>query len=193
LEKNMTGLLRILLAASAWALSTAASAHTGHGIASFKGGLLHPFTGFDHLLAMLAVGVWSALAPRPMWIAPLAFMGMLAVGALAGASGIALAGVEPMIAASLLVMGLLIAWAHRLPVAAGALAAGVFALFHGAAHGAEVGATPFALLGMLLASASLHLTGLALGLRVVGRAPWLPRASAALLALSGLGLLARLA
>jgi urease accessory protein len=189
----MTGLPRISIAASALVLSTTAFAHTGHEAASFTSGLLHPLTGFDHLLAMLAVGVWSGLTRGPVWLAPLAFMVMLGVGAGAGATSIAPAGVEPMIAASLLVLGLLIVWAHRLPMAAGALAAGGFALFHGAAHGAEVGATTFALLGMLMATAALHLTGLTLGRHVIARRLWVPRASGALLALSGVGLLLRLA
>ena len=131
-----------LLALAALAAPALALAHPGsladHAHAGFAAGFAHPFTGLDHLAAMLAVGVWSALAVRPVWVAPMAFVVMLAAGALAGFGGLAVPMVEPMIAASLLVIGLLVATRARLPLWAAAAAAGGFAFFHGAAHGLEL-------------------------------------------------------
>ena len=99
---------------AACAIATSASAHIGtdfsaHAEIGFIDGLLHPLTGLDHLAAMLAVGFWSALSARRLWTAPLAFAAMLLAGALLGLAGMALPAVEPMIAASLLVLGLLVA------------------------------------------------------------------------------------
>ena len=129
------------LALIAMLLPLAASAHTGadggmhHGFAT---GLLHPLTGADHLAAMVAVGLWSALAARRAWPdllwAPLAFAGMLLVGALMGLAGVQLPAVEPMIAASLLVLGLLVATRIHLPAAAAAALVGVLAVVDGVAH-----------------------------------------------------------
>ena len=102
---------------AACAMATSASAHIGtdfgaHAEIGLLDGLLHPFTGLDHLAAMLAVGFWSALSARRLWTAPLAFAAMLLAGALLGLAGIELPAVEPMIAASLLVLGLLVALAR---------------------------------------------------------------------------------
>lgn len=163
-----TQLQRLGLAA-AMLLPTLALAHTGvgtpHGHGAFFDGLLHPLTGLDHLAAMLALGIWSALAVRPAWLAPATFVLLLAAGALAGFAGIAVPAVEPMIAVSLLVIGLLLARRQQLPLTACAALAGGFAFFHGAAHGSELaagGAAP-ALAGLLISSALLHLAGMALG------------------------------
>jgi urease accessory protein len=155
------------------ATSGAALAHTGgdggshHNswMESLSDGLLHPLTGTDHLAAMLAVGIWSAVALRGLWQAPLAFVVMLTVGALAGFGGFEPAGIEPMIAASLLVLGLLIATRQRLALAAAVALVGVFAFFHGLAHGVELAAGEriAALAGMVIGTAGLHLTGLGLG------------------------------
>jgi urease accessory protein len=157
-----------------------------------RAGFGHPFTGTDHLLAMVVLGAWSALALRRVWLAPLAFVAALLVGALAAMAGIALPGVEPMIAASLLALGLLTATRARLPVAAGMAVAALFALFHGAAHGQELqgayGAA--ALAGMVAATALLHLAGIGLGLALRGRSVWLPRLAGAAVALFGTFLLA---
>ena len=176
-----------------------ALAHTGalgdHVHTGFMAGLLHPFTGIDHLAAMLAVGVWSALAVRPVWVAPLAFVALLGAGALGGLAGVAVPGVEPMIAASLLVTGLLIATRAQWPVWAAALVAGLFAFFHGAAHGMElsgVGAAQ-ALAGMLIGSAALHLAGIGLGRRVFGPHRWLSAMAGGAVALLGSALLLRMA
>ena len=176
-----------------------ALAHTGalgdHVHPGFMAGLLHPFTGIDHLAAMLAVGVWSALAVRPVWVAPLAFVALLGAGALGGLAGVAVPGVEPMIAASLLVTGLLIATRAQWPVWAAALVAGLFAFFHGAAHGMELSGVGVAqaLAGMLIGSAALHLAGIGLGRQVFGPHRWLSAMAGGAVALLGSALLLRMA
>ena len=176
-----------------------ALAHTGalgdHVHPGFMAGLLHPFTGIDHLAAMLAVGVWSALAVRPVWMAPLAFVALLGAGALGGLAGVAVPGMEPMIAASLLVTGLLIATRAQWPVWAAALVAGLFAFFHGAAHGMELSGVGVAqaLAGMLIGSAALHLAGIGLGRRVFGPHRWLSAMAGGAVALLGSALLLRMA
>ena len=178
--------------------SSLALAHTGndgaahHGVAdAFAAGLSHPFTGLDHLAAMLAVGMWSALTARRVWLAPLVFASTLLVGALLGFAGLALPALEQTIAASLLVLGLLLATRAALPAVAGAALAALFALFHGVAHGQELGG-PFggwALCGMLVATVGLHCTGIAIGLAMRQRNRWATRGAGAGVALLGLSLL----
>ena len=176
-----------------------ALAHTGalgdHVHPGFMAGLLHTFTGIDHLAAMLAVGVWSALAVRPVWVAPLAFVALLGAGALGGVADVAVPGMEPMIAASLLVTGLLIATRAQWPVWAAALVAGLFAFFHGAAHGMELSGVGVAqaLAGMLIGSAALHLTGIGLGRWVFDQRRWLSAMAGGAVALLGSALLLRMA
>lgn len=145
--------------------SLAASAHVsadGGAHHGFLAGFSHPFFGLDHLAAMLAVGVWSALAVRRIWAAPLAFALTLLAGALLAQAGVSFPAVEPMIAASLLVVGLLLTLRARLGALAAAALVAVFALFHGAAHGNELTGAP-ALAGMVLGTAVLHGVGLLLG------------------------------
>lgn len=187
-------LLNTLILIAATALSTSASAHLGTDSGTHHtlvDGLLHPLTGLDHLAAMLAVGLWSALSAtsaRRIWLAPVAFAGMLLVGALLGLNGLALPAVEPMIAASLLVMGLLVATRAKLPLAVTAGVVGVFAVFHGIAHGTELagGGNGFApLLGMLVATIALHLAGVGLGLALRSHSVWWPRVVGGLTALLG--------
>jgi len=183
------------------ALPLMAAAHTGAdggGHHGFLAGLLHPLTGTDHLAAMLAVGVWSALAARTtrdlLW-APLAFAAMLLAGALAGLAGVQLPAVEPMIAASLLVIGLLVAARLRLPGPVAAALVGAFAVFHGIAHGVELAGehgAAAAMAGMVLATALLHGAGLSLGWLLRERA-LLPRLAGGAVALFGATLLLRLA
>ena len=180
-----------LLPALAWAHT----GHADHGPSGLLQGLLHPVTGPDHLAAMLAVGVWSALAVRPAWLAPAAFVALLAVGAVAGFVGVAVPGVEPMVAASLLVLGLLLAQRRQLPLALTTVLVGAFAFFHGAAHGSELGGAGqwLALVGMLVSTALLHGTGMALGHAVVARHRWLAVLAGASTALLGAALLVRMA
>lgn len=176
----------------------AASAHVGttpHDHATFLDGLVHPFTGADHLAAMLAVGFWSALAVRPAWVAPAAFVALLTAGAAAAVAGLAVPAVEPMIAASVLVLGLLVATRTGLPLVAAAALTGAFAFFHGAAHGMELAGdgaiAPLA--GMVVATAALHAAGIALGGLVRNRRAWIAQASGGAVALLGASLLLRLA
>jgi len=186
------------LLATALLLPLATLAHTGgdpHTHTGLVAGLMHPFTGADHLAAMLAVGLWSALAVRPVWLAPAAFVALLAAGAAAGFAGLAVPGVEPMIAASLLVLGLLVATRRGLPVVAAAALAGGFAFFHGAAHGQELGggAQWLALAGMVVSTAALHLAGVGLGHWLQARHRLAGTAAGGAVALLGATLLLRMA
>ncbi len=199
LQRERSGVTARRLALAALAtLPALASAHTGadagthHG---FMAGLIHPFTGLDHLAAMLAVGIWSALAMRPVWAAPGAFVALLAVGAVAGFSLTGIPMVEPMIAASLLACGLLVAWRQRLPMALGLGLVGLFAFFHGAAHGMELAGDGrwAALAGMVLGTAALHAAGIAIGRFGLARHRLLQQATGAAIGLLGVVMLARLA
>ncbi|AJC20689.1 HupE/UreJ family protein [Pandoraea pulmonicola] len=182
-----------LLAASGVAL--AHPGHPGHDAAgSFAAGFFHPLTGVDHLCAMIVVGLWSALTSRRVWLAPIAFVAMLAAGGLLGMShGFALPGVEPMIAVSLLVLGLMLATRATLPGWAGAAVVGAFAVFHGFAHGAELPDEASAMhymAGFLLATGMLHGLGIAAGIALRHRTAWVPRALGAGVLAYGVSLLA---
>ena len=191
---------KALLIAATLGLSTLAQAHLGTDLADHHAlglvdGFLHPFTGLDHLAAMLAVGFWSALSTRRVWLAPLAFANMLLVGAVMGLSGITLPALEPMVAATVLVLGLLVATRAQFPGAVGGALAGGFAVFHGMAHGVEFSAASpvAALVGMVAGTAVLHGLGLAAGLALRSHSVWWPRLAGAALALWGAVLLAQLA
>lgn len=159
------------LALAIFALPVLAQAHPGHDghdlTWDFTSGAAHPLSGWDHLLAMIAVGLWAAqLGGRSRWLVPAAFVSVMALGAVLGHAGLALPGVEQGIAASILILGLLIAAAVRLPAPAGMALVGIFALFHGVAHGAEMPATAGGLsygAGFIVATAGLHAVGLGLG------------------------------
>jgi urease accessory protein len=174
-------LIRLVTLPCVLAVSGAALAHTGHhDVSGFLGGLGHPLTGLDHLTAMLAVGLWAGMNNRaPAWLPVATFLVFMTCGAVVGMSGIVLPGVEAGIAASVLVMGLLVATLARLPATAGIALVGVFALFHGSAHGAEMpsAAAPVLYgLGFLATTAALHFGGLGLGrLAQRTRAEWLVR------------------
>ncbi len=184
------------------ALSISASAHIGaesHSHNSLIDGFLHPLLGMDHLAAMVAVGLWSALAARRagpdlLW-GPLGFAALLLVGAVLGLQGVVVPAVEPMIAASLLATGLLVVSRLRVPGIVAALGVGAFALFHGAAHGYELAGNGQAwqtLAGMLLATVLLHCAGLAAGWMLRQRHVWLARAAGAGVAAFGGALLLQL-
>lgn len=129
-------MLVVMLLFSALAASPVI-AHPGHDEHRFAGGAAHPLTGVDHIVAMLAVGLWAAqIGRKATWLLPPAFVGCVVVGALAGRAGLGLPYVEAGIATSVLVLGLMIAVSLRLPTAAAAACVGGFALFHGHAHGA---------------------------------------------------------
>ena len=134
----------------------------------FGPGFFHPFLGLDHLIAMVAVGLWaSQLGGRARWSVPLAFVSFMVIGGVLGMGGNGISYLEQGIAASVLVLGLLIAAAVRLPLAASMAVVGLFALFHGYAHGAEMSAAASGLIygaGFVMATISMHLAGLGLGL-----------------------------
>jgi urease accessory protein len=182
---------RTLLVASLVLASGPALAHSfdAQG-AGFAAGFGHPLLGLDHLLAMIAVGLWaSQLGGRAVWQVPAAFVAALTLGALLAVTSLGLPAVEPGIMASMLVVGLLIAFAVRLPTTAGMAIVALFALCHGHAHGAEmpVAAQPVLYgLGFVLASALLHGLGVGLGLTAARlAAPRLTRAAGAAVALAG--------
>jgi urease accessory protein len=154
------------------ALITApASAHTGaDAVFSFSSGFFHPLGGFDHLLAMFAVGLLAAqLGGRATWLVPGAFVGTMVVGALIGLAGLELSGVELGIAASTVAIALPVALAFGMHAALAMAYVGFFALFHGCAHGAELPvdayATPY-VAGFVLATAIVHGAGVATGLAI---------------------------
>lgn len=168
----------LLTLATLFATSAVALAHphpddhvhlAEHG--SFLTGFLHPLFGPDHVLAMVAVGLWASMsAGSALLIVPAAFVAAMMVGFGLSMAGVPLPLVEPGILASVVVIGLLVALAVRIPVAASAALVGLFALFHGHAHGAEMGsATAFAYMaGFAIATALLHLAGVGLGLVLGG-------------------------
>lgn len=194
-----------IAALAAWSMLPLAGAAAAHPLqahlaeaagmaSSAAAGLLHPLTGLDHLCAMIAVGLWSAMTARRAWIAPLCFAAVLLMGALVGMAGLPMPAVEPMIAASLLVLGLLVAARARLPEWAGAAIAALFAFFHGHAHGHELPETASAaayIAGFMAATVGLHCAGLGAGLALRrAQAAWLPRAAGLGVALYGAALLA---
>jgi urease accessory protein len=166
-RKRTLGLIgTVLLALPATAL--AHPGHDGHELTwDFGTGLAHPLTGWDHLLAMVAVGLWAArLGGRARWLVPAAFIGAMAAGGMLGSSGATLPGAEQGIATSLFVLGLLVITGARLPLLAGMVLTAVFAAFHGLAHGSEAPANAGALgygAGFVATTALLHLAGLGLG------------------------------
>lgn len=169
-------------------LPGAAFAHVGgHGDTGLVAGLMHPFTGLDHLLAMFAIGIWAALQPRGMKLAvPATFLAMLLAGFALGVSGSGLPLVESGIALSVLLLGLLIASTAHLPAAVTLALAGGFALFHGYAHGLEASGSLSAFaVGFLTASLTLHLGGGLLATSVQRRLPLLSRGAGLAIAASG--------
>lgn len=161
----MTRLPTALLALITAGFALPAFAHPFHGgAADFAAGYTHPFLGLDHLLAMLAVGIWAMRAGGGAVIrAPLFFCAAVVLGAALGYSGLAVPGVEPLVAASVLALGLLIAVQSggARPYAIALIA--LFGLFHGLAHGVEQAsaAAVLTLVGLVLASVTLHAAGAA--------------------------------
>jgi urease accessory protein len=180
----------ILLLAAAPAL-----AHSETGVAGgLVSGFLHPLLGLDHVVAMVAVGLWGAFLGQPaIWLLPVTFPLVMAVGGALGVLGMPLPMVEEGIAASALVLGLMVALAARPPLALAALLVGFFALFHGHAHGTELpeAADPVAYaVGFVVATGLLHLLGIAFGLLVGSRAGRLAvRTAGGVIALAGLAFL----
>jgi urease accessory protein len=160
----------IWLIAAATALAPEVGlAHTGDGVVGgFLSGLTHPIFGFDHVVAMIAVGLWGAFLGQPaIWLLPVVFPLVMAFGGLAGVLGVPIPGVEAGIALSALVLGAMVALALRPPLWVAAILVGAFAIFHGHAHGTELpeAASPLAYgVGFVTATGLLHLSGIALGL-----------------------------
>ncbi|HAB16572.1 MAG TPA: HupE/UreJ family protein [Verrucomicrobiota bacterium] len=156
-----------------------ANAHPGHPASGLAEGLAHPLTGLDHLLAMVAVGLWAAqIGGRARWIVPSAFVGTMVLGGAMGMSGVPVPWVEQGIVASVFVLGLLIALATKPKLSVTVPVVAAFALFHGHAHGTEMVSAATGLLyatGFALATAMLHLTGVGLGqvLAHQSRGDWL--------------------
>lgn len=158
----------LAVSAGALAFPALAHAHSVHSTATgWSAGLTHPLFGMDHLIAMIAVGVWAAqMGGRARWIAPAVFLGVMACGSALGGLGFVPPGVEPMIVTSVFVFGLLIATAARLPLTANVALTSLFALFHGVAHGAEMpvaGGTIAYVAGLVVATAALQAGGFLLG------------------------------
>lgn len=192
--------MRLLLALAILALSpTIAFAHTGIGHpAGFFHGFEHPIGGMDHVLAMVAVGVFAfVLGGRALWQVPLSFVGMMIAGFALGVAQIEVPFVELGIALSSVVIGAAAALGRPMPVALAMGLVGVFAIFHGHAHGAEMPETAAGLtyaLGFVIATALLHAAGIlaALGVsRIVGRhGKTAAQVAGAVFALGGVGILA---
>jgi urease accessory protein len=153
----------LLLSAPALALAHAGAEHA----TGFAHGFGHPLGGTDHFLAMAAVGLWAMqIGRQALWLVPATFVGVMMLGGVLGFSGIDVPFIEQGILLSVLILGVLIAGAFKLPLAVSAALVGVFALFHGHAHGAEMPLETGALsytLGFALATALLHLTGIVAG------------------------------
>jgi urease accessory protein len=160
---------RFVLATAAILITTPAFAHTGVGhTESFGHGFIHPLLGLDHLLAMVAVGLWAALVePRLFWVAPAGFIGGMLLGGLAGMGGANPSGLELMVSVSVLIFGFLSALEVRAPAVVAFSGTVLFGGFHGMAHGAEMPVAVAGALyaaGFLSATALLHATGICMGL-----------------------------
>lgn len=184
----------LAIAIAVLALPGVAQAHTGfHVLGGADAGFAHPFSGLDHLLTMVAVGLWAAsLGGSARLLVPAAFVGVMAAGAALGAAGVTLPAVETAIAASVIAVGVLVAAAVRVPVGVAMTIVAVFALFHGHAHGSEMPAmaSPLAYgLGFVAATAILHGVGFILGAtREYRMAPVLARAAGGAIAVTGVAL-----
>jgi urease accessory protein len=192
--------LHVLISAGLALFCGTALAHPGHlheaSSNMLSAGLLHPLTGLDHLLAMLAVGMWASMTQKniaqSLWT-PISFACLLLAGAIAGIAGARLSAVEPVIVASLFVLGLLLTCRVSLPKAPSAVLVSFFAVFHGIAHGSELpdvaGAAAF-VTGFMFSTLCLHAAGLATGFALKHRAAWLPRLAGAGIAAYGVALYA---
>ncbi|MEC7761014.1 MAG: HupE/UreJ family protein [Pseudomonadota bacterium] len=151
-------------------LATVAQAHTDGETGGFISGFTHPILGWDHVIAMVAVGLWGAFLGKPaIYILPVVFPLVMAFGGALGVLGIQVPAVEAGIALSGVVLGLLIAFAVRAPLWVAGVIVGVFAIFHGHAHGTELpgAVNPFAYgIGFVVGTGLLHIAGIALGVLV---------------------------
>ena len=190
--------MRLMFLFAALLLATqTAYAHEASGVAGgFASGFMHPILGWDHVAAMVAVGLWGAvLGPPAIWILPVVFPLVMAFGGALGVAGIPLPGVEIGIAISALVLGSMVLFAARPPLWLAAMVVGAFAIFHGHAHGTELphAVSPLAYsLGFVLSTGMLHMCGIAFGLLARWKAGVLiVRAGGGVIALAGVLFLAR--
>lgn len=187
----------LLLLAAAACAAAPAFAHTEKALAGgFTSGFLHPFNGGDHLLAMVAVGIWGAVLGAPLvWVLPVTFPMLMVFGAVSALLGLSLPAIEPGIAVSVLVLGGVIAAFWRAPVPVAVAIVAFFGFLHGFAHGKELPAAahPAAYAsGFVLASGLLHATGIAIGtVRSLPRGDLLLRAGGGLIVAAGAWLLVR--
>ncbi len=172
--------------------ASAAEAHIqrGEGV-SFVSGFRHPISGLDHVVAMVAVGLWGAQLGAPaIWVLPVAFPLVMACGGMLGLIGVPLPGTELGIAASAILLGAAVMLRLRPPLAVAAVLVGFFAIFHGYAHGSELPPGENGLLyslGFVIATGCLHAIGIIIGL--LNRGPWgqrVVRAAGAAIAVTGL-------
>jgi len=176
-------------------ISSAAYSHEGGGIAGgFISGFVHPILGWDHVAAMVAVGLWGAFLGNPaIWVLPVVFPLVMAFGGALGVIGIAIPSIEIGIAVSAIVLGAMVAFAVRLPLWVAAIMVGVFAIFHGHAHGTELpsAASPLAYsIGFVISTGMLHLSGIAFGLMVRWQAGKIAvRTCGVIISLAGVGFL----
>ena len=161
-------LLLIFMGLTAAFISPAIAHPSSASAASFSAGVAHPFSGLDHFAVMVTVGLWAALkGNRALWVWPTTFIILMLFGSVLGMAHFALSFVEPGILVSVVVLGLVVAFAIDLPVPVGAAIVGIFALLHGHAHGTELADTIDGLeyiAGFTLATATLHALGIGLAL-----------------------------
>lgn len=177
--------------------AASAFAHTGSVTGGFIGGLAHPIFGLDHVVAMVAVGLWGAFLGSPaIFLLPVAFPLVMAAGGVLGILGVPLPGTEIGIAVSAIMLGLMVAVEARPPIWIVVVIVGAFAIFHGHAHGSELPAGADAIafsIGFVVATGLLHLTGIAFGLLArwpIGKAA--VRTLGALITCAGVVFLSRL-
>lgn len=172
-------------------IPTLSFAHPGHLSEGWMDGIYHPFSGWDHLLAMVAVGLWAAtFQGKARWLIPATFIGIMVVGFVLGAQNMQIPIMEQGIAASVLVLGLAAAWLKKVPAGAAMLLVSLFALLHGVAHGTEMGsygAFSYAF-GFIVATAALHAVGFTLG-KVMCTHQWVIRLTGSLIGLIGFAML----
>ncbi len=178
-------------------LAAPAAAHSGEDLSGFTTGLFHPLFGWDHVAAMVAVGLWGAFLGRPaIYLLPVVFPLVMALGGALGIAGVPVPGVEAGIAASAIVLGLCVMMAARPPLWVAAIIVGAFAIFHGHAHGTELpeAANPFGFAaGFVIATGLLHLTGIGFGtITRFAMGAVAVRAGGALIALAGIVFLAEI-
>jgi len=185
----------IALATVLLALATPALAHEGGGVVGgLTSGFLHPLLGLDHLVAMVGVGLWGAFLGRPaIWLLPIVFPVVMALGGALGIAGFPLPAVESGIALSAIAIGICVALALRPPLWVAAVVVGLFAVFHGHAHGTELPAAANPLtyaMGFVFATGMLHLCGIGLGiLSNIPAGRYVVRAGGAVIAAIGLAFL----